>query len=677
MTNSRIYTQIKTTSGPLQSDGSIFINDASTALYLDASNNLSFKDRLSGSGVSLRTLHTGYLPYVDGSLGRRDSSINSLIVSKANLTYVDGSLAKIDSSVSNLFAKNDQLLLYAGNGVISGCNLSVNVFNNTQINISPGAYVIIDNSSYTNPKYNRISFPGVTEVPITNFTANATYIALDVNQNVVQKSSPYTQSERRNLCILGVAVHSNHTNINVVNATPDVAIGTHCQLMGFFDVFGTINKSGNVISANGANLRINKSAGTIFKRGVGYSTNGNFNEIDLGSLVGPSNIRYRRSDGTEYSDRDTVDLYYQTDSSTIAPIPSNRYSIQRIVLFQSNLLRIQYGPQIYSTMELAAAAISSETFTLESNMAENGIVRCFLIVRGGITNLSNPLDARFVEADMFGQRSLGSVGGGSSTLQQAYDNSSVPQITTDSTRHALEIKIGSGSNADNALKVLDSSGNTNASISGEGLISSKILSVSRTNASGIQIDGSYGWRLAAMRYCPKSGGATDPSLSAFRGGNVSSYSFSAGDSVDAISIVIPNDYKSLTDIHVNLHWSHNSTAISGNMVNTWYFTYAKGSQQAIFPSEITVTQTISTDISTYARWQNNTASFQLTNAGGDASHIDRALIEPGGVIMAKLVSTSIPSLSGGSPNEPFFISTSISYQTNSVGTRNRVPNYYS
>jgi hypothetical protein len=698
MKNTRIYTQIKTVAVPLEVDNSIYLKDSSTAIFLDPSNNLMFRDRVTNTNISLTSLSVGYVPYVDASLGQRDVSINLLNTSKASVAYVDGSLARRDASIAvrptfsyvdssllirdasitSLHFKNDQVMVYGGNGVLKGCTISINPSDNTRFDVSSGVYVVMDASVYDHPTYTRVTYPGTTGVLISNFTANATYIALDASGNVTQKSSPYTPGERRTRAILGVAVHSNHININVTNNTPDVAKYTHSQLMDFFDVFGIINKSGNKISYNGANLSINKSPGTIFKRGVGFTGGGDSNEIYLDSLIAPATIRYRRADGTEYADRSTIDLSYQSGPTTITAIPSNRYSIQRVVLFPSNLIRIQYGPEIYSTLELAAAAISSEAFTLESNMAENGIVRCFLIVRGTMTDLSNTADAKFVEADKFGQNAAGSASGGSSTLQQAYNNSSVPQIITDATRQALQIKIGTTSSSDYALQVLDTSSNITTSFSGNGFITANNLSLSRLNTRGIQIDGSFGWRTQLVQIIPKSGGPNDPTFAAFRGGNVSAYTFSASDAVDCIVFRIPNDYLIGSDVHVNVNWSHNGTAISGSLVNTWYVTYAKGHQQAIFPAELTITQTISTpDISTYAQWQHNTSSFQISNAGGDSTHIDRALLEPGGLIVAKLSVTTIPTITGGSPNEPFFFTVSMSYQSTMLGTRNRTPNFYS
>ena len=68
---------------------------------------------------------------------------------------------------------------------------------------------------------------------------------------------------------------------------------------------------------------------------------------------------------------------------------------------------------------------------------------------------------------------INATGGSTGDLQDAYDNSTSPEITTDATNGALTLKRGSALDTDNVLEVKDGAGTTNASITGEGLVTAK------------------------------------------------------------------------------------------------------------------------------------------------------------------------------------------------------------
>lgn len=65
-----------------------------------------------------------------------------------------------------------------------------------------------------------------------------------------------------------------------------------------------------------------------------------------------------------------------------------------------------------------------------------------------------------------------SSGSSVSTLQNAYDNSTTPEITTDATRGAVSIKRGTAADTDDVFEILNGSGVQKLSITGEGDINS-------------------------------------------------------------------------------------------------------------------------------------------------------------------------------------------------------------
>jgi hypothetical protein len=361
---------------------------------------------------------------------------------------------------------------YTGNGIISGFYITINDgVSATTINISSGEGYIVDNHTNPNlPVRTKVIYSGQTGISLTYRTTNlVTYLAVDSGATVVQQTTPYTNEQRRDYILLGAAIHSNLLYVNAINNLPDVVLDSHNQLNDLMDGLRNFNYEGNKFTANGPNLQINKSIGKIIKKGVNFSTsNRNPHRKTMPALTAPSNIRYRLSDGTEYADTNSIDpAYYESPLGVKTAVPVNSFSIQRIVLFSSNLVRIQYGQAVYNTMALAAQALATEPFAPEANIVENGLFRAFLIVKGSTTSLQDPASAMFVETDKFGTMPLG-ISGGVTNLQQAYDNSLDPEIVTTVAQGALTVRRGTAADTDDVFDIMNGSSGITASIKGDG-----------------------------------------------------------------------------------------------------------------------------------------------------------------------------------------------------------------
>lgn len=215
---------------------------------------------------------------------------------------------------------------------------------------------------------------------------------------------------------------------------------------------------------------------------------------------------------------------------------------------------------------------------------------------------------------------------------------------------------------------------TTDSLSTTGDVKGKAILSDGANGAGTDV---LVWKDLLGDITPKTSGVGAPALSAFRGGNVRGFAYSAGDDGDAV-FHIPHDYAPGTDLHLHLHWAHNGTTIAGSLIVDFYLTYAKGHNQADFPVEITSQLTVATpNIATVPRYRHRVDEIQISAASPSGSQIDTALIEPDGIIIVHFDTNTIPTITGGSPNEPFFITLDLHYQSNIVGTANKVPNFYS
>jgi len=127
-----------------------------------------------------------------------------------------------------------------------------------------------------------------------------------------------------------------------------------------------------------------------------------------------------------------------------------------------------------------------------------------------------------------------------------------------------------------------------------------------------------------------------------------------------------------------VHWSHNGTAISGSLILDYGVTYAKGHKQALFGVEVAPQQTIATpDIATVPQYQHWLDEYQLSATSPSATQLDTDDIEPDGIVLVNLTVNTIPTITGGTTNEPFIHTLDLHYQTTGlIGTKQKEPDFY-
>lgn len=309
------------------------------------------------------------------------------------------------------FTIEDDLLIKQNlpTGFITGLELSIKPGDSTKAIIGAGAYTVSDFSDLNNIQVNIIQVTTPIEFTPQYLNTNpASYIALDINQNVIQSSSPFDNDDRRTLALIGATIHSNLTIINVVNEIKAPIVAPTNQLHDLIKAVGSLNLEGNVYYPNGANLQIDKTAGQIWGLGINAQ-----NYLDPHRLAIPAQtgltFRYRLRNTSlpngESSDTNLIDPDNYDNAGVKTVVPNNKYTIQRINLFQSGLTRIQYGQTVYNNLDEAKTLVQTETFETEMNIADNAIFRAYLIIKKGVTNLTTAItngDADFIPVDKFG-----------------------------------------------------------------------------------------------------------------------------------------------------------------------------------------------------------------------------------------------------------------------------------
>lgn len=378
--------------------------------------------------------------------------------------------------------------------VLLGNTISTGVFNftgitlasSTTFNVSPVDAWIVDNT--TNPLVPEVlyvKYSGQTNIPSLYYnTATETYLLLTSAGTITQQTTFPTPQQRRQNVYLGKMGHGNRTSlINAFNE-PDLDVSPLSQLRDMFTPIKLINE-GIYPSAN-TGLTFNTSSGTLWGLGIGFTTN-QLNPSSL-SVLGnnPTTFQYRTQTGGTATNRTTIDPANYDLNGIITSIgsPAKQATNQRIYLLQNGQFRIQYGQTKYPDLTTAIAAVNTEPFTTFSNFRDNAVLIAILSIRSDATLLSDVAQAKITFASKFGESVGGTGGVSTTTLQQAYDNSSQPEITINSTLDGLSIKNGTG-NADNVTSLLEginSAGNSTSFIRADGAISG--TSITATTFTG-------------------------------------------------------------------------------------------------------------------------------------------------------------------------------------------------
>lgn len=362
----------------------------------------------------------------------------------------------------------------------------------TTFSISDGSGQVVNNLGVKTD----VSWSGLTDQALTYLATNLiTFIAINSAGFIVQQTTPFTPTQARSNIVLGVIVHVNLTTVDTVNNEQHIAYNVMSSVYDAIEAIGFFNESGNIFSANGANLNINKSQGILFKMGSNYDTDiNNPHERTLAAKIA-SQFQYRFSDGTSgiLTETNIDPNNLDNGAGGLTAVGNNQWSIQRIYIFTSNNVKIQRGVADYPTLDAAIAGLSTESYVTEPSIKANGLLRGYLFVKKAATALNNSAEALFLEAGKFGE-STGGTSSGTTTLQSAYLNSTAnPEILTDTTGGSVTIRRGSAADTDKVLEVQNGAGTETFAVLGNGNITTSGTVDGRDIATdGAKLDGITG-----------------------------------------------------------------------------------------------------------------------------------------------------------------------------------------
>lgn len=402
----------------------------------------------NGTGYSLNTLTpTANQTTVTNGIGTITLGTAQDIATTSSPTFaspiITGDITLSNAAFDSIKVGNS-LTQLESTGVYSGAVMSVNGGDNTKFDIAAGVGYIVDYSTPSAPTINQVTIGPFTAQTVTNLAStDFTWVLIDSSGAIVQQATVPTASQRRTHINLGRLNHSNRTNISFANTLPDFEFSPISQFGDLLDSLGPFNIANNVITANGANLSMNKSAGSVFQKSFNYSTDTNSpHVIPTTGLTGFSFAYQNQTGGpgvsTTVLDPTTYDLAGVT---TTVPNPVQSATVQRVYLFSSNTLRVQRGQAVYANLAAAIQGFTNEEFVVSPLIENFAVLVAYVAIQKNCTSLLDTSCAKIITAGRFGSTATG--GGGSTTLQQAYLNSVQPQITLNSTQLGLQVRDAS------------------------------------------------------------------------------------------------------------------------------------------------------------------------------------------------------------------------------------------
>lgn len=341
--------------------------------------------------------------------------------------------------------------------VTGGTGVTINAGDSTKIDFDVQGYVIDPNTGDRTDVSCTLTAQSIPNIA----TQIETYVIIGSTGVPEYLDEPPTTEQMSTHLTHWVVVHADFTTVQFVNNLEWNSEQLGDQVVQQWEVFRYL-KSGLNLAAGTGGLKFTRQAGVLFRKGIGTSKTEKNTRSYLDAV--DTDFQYRLSDGTQLPA--TTDINTQLLESplgTQAVVPNNKFTAQAIFMFPSGQIRIQPGQTVYDTLGEAIDGTNTDPFTLEDNIRDNGIQLGWLIVKKGTVNLSNASNAKFINSGLTG-------GGGSAvvspTMQNSYDVSVQPQVTTSAVKGSVQYR--SYDNTSRIQEWLDSNDNIKLSIDAAG-----------------------------------------------------------------------------------------------------------------------------------------------------------------------------------------------------------------
>ena len=302
-------------------------------------------------------------------------------------------------------------------GILTGGELSINAGDNTKLDVSAGKGIFVDMIDRDDPLVEIVSWDATTISPnlsgLRSKWIGVERISAGVGQILAQTN--FTQYEKRFTVILG-RCWGNGTD--VITGRGNYKAGAFSFGKSMQDIayaIGSINISGNYFypTASGS-MTLSRTAGESFRFSANYTNEELSPNISNSTAAsGISSYSYHLQ-GQLYVNAETeIDPDYYDNEGTKTAVPSGKWTTQFVYYFPvSNTTHVVYGQHYHDTYVEAYDHVSEANYILNAAILEGSILRSYIFLKQGCTDLTDTSQAKLLEVSGFGTGGGGTVGGG-------------------------------------------------------------------------------------------------------------------------------------------------------------------------------------------------------------------------------------------------------------------------
>lgn len=273
---------------------------------------------------------------------------------------------------------------FMGSGVLvwTGSNILAINADTTKFDIAAMVIEFVDRSDPDPANHTKETktFSAITGIDAAYLTSNiSSQIGRDITGAVIQTVTGFTPEQRNSIVQIGALEHSDKLAIGTVYDLPWV-YEKDLDWMIEKAAYGAIRLSGAVITANGANLKIDRSIGNFLDIGAG-STRNAINYPQSPAEVQVSGVHLWNSAsresiiGSETTDIDP--LHYDDLSGTLADVSAGLYCniFEYHFPYKSYVDTLYlYGNKEYSSLDNAIAGVLNREYTIPIDVTGGSIL---------------------------------------------------------------------------------------------------------------------------------------------------------------------------------------------------------------------------------------------------------------------------------------------------------------
>ncbi len=309
-------------------------------------------------------------------------------------------------------------------GWLSGGDVSIGT-NPNEVTVSAGTGRIIRYTDPLNPVVTEVSWPQLTDVPITDIATTIT-TTLGINslgQLVQFPDSILERLDYKEYILIGFISHLDNTSIDQFSSSPSmVAYDGVANVADFIRSAGAVLLEGNKVSGVAGTLQLAKTSGEVFSYGTNASS-----EPEIPD-VAPTIATLGNNFFLGHRDPSTTDTYLSVITNVIDPLQwddngvltvvgNNRWTIMPVYLISAiNFIVVGYGQTTYVNLSEALTDLRNGTHVWEERaQLKNSAFLGHIVVKKEATDLTDELEATFVLAPTLREALRGSSGSGNTS----------------------------------------------------------------------------------------------------------------------------------------------------------------------------------------------------------------------------------------------------------------------